>query len=114
MRFLLLLLRLLAPVTGFSLVLGGGGGSSSSSESSSESGERFWGGFESEAGFFSLSPLFWPNEEGLAEIEVRFLHTNIGAEALCLESKEDSGLVCDDGGGGGSEWSVLWARGGSG
>lgn len=97
---LLLLLRLLTPVIGFSFFLGG------SSSVSEEDG--FDGGSVSEAGFFSWpgrSP-FWPKaaeeEEGLAEIELRFRQTNIGAEAVCLESKE-SGLGFDDEGFGGSK-----------
>lgn len=109
LRFLLLLLRLLAPVvTGFSLVLG------ASSSSVSEL-EGFKGGFASEGGFSFLSlamvwvSLFWPEVAGeaLAEIELRLRQTKIGAEAWCLERRE-SGLA--GGAFGGSE-SLFWGEG---
>ncbi|WVY99689.1 hypothetical protein V8G54_025759 [Vigna mungo] len=91
LRFLLLLLRLLTPVTGFSLALGG--------SSSSVSEEGFVGGFESEGALSFLSlkmgwSFFWPKvvEEGFANIELRLRQTNMGPEALFLDKRE-SGLA---------------------
>lgn len=112
---LLLLLRLLTPVTGFSFFLGG---SSSVSEEDGFNG----GGFVSKAGFFfswAVKSPFRPKAaeevEGFVENALRFRQTNIGAEAVCFDKSESGfGFVDDDGFGGRESGFLGWGsdRGG--